>query len=314
MKQRPPRELQIPFDRVTYREGQLLASLDLTDDFGASQRLRRMHTRFLHNTWGIGLGFSVEGQPGDDSVHIGPGFAIDSSAREILLSADLSVPVPATDSATDLLLVIGYQPDSAYRDLPDIARLCAGTTLDPRDERPLFNWRTPDTFQPGPDVPLAHLRVQSGGLVLAPDLSVRRYAARVTRPHMATGSVETFGRNLIDPGLIVDTSDAGFAAAPEYFVRLDAKAGSDPKGAVLELIAQFVANSAFVESATPKSFKYFAPDLGRLGVAGIELQFVVTWLGVEPVTGCEPVSNPFRIFNFAGMLVSRAAFNKGVTV
>jgi len=59
MKPRPPAELQTPFDRVTYREGQLLASRDLHDDFDTAERLRRMHTRFLHYTWGIALGFSV---------------------------------------------------------------------------------------------------------------------------------------------------------------------------------------------------------------------------------------------------------------
>jgi hypothetical protein len=305
MKNRPPRELQIAFDRVTYREGQLLTSRDLTDDFGAAQRLRRMHTRFLHDTWGIGLGFIVDAQAGYDAVHVGPGYAIDSSAREILLSEDLSIPVPVTDTATDLLLVVGYQPDTAYRNLPDIARLCAGTTLDPRDERPLFNWRTPDTYQPGLDVPLAHLRVQNGGLVSAPDLSVRRYAARLVRPHMATGTAETTGRNLID-GVTVDTSDAGFATTPQYFARLDALGDSG----LLELIAQFVANSAFIQSAGPKGFIYFAPDLTRLGGIGLQLKFVITWLGVEPDTGCEPTPNFFRIFTFAGALVSQPAHAK----
>jgi hypothetical protein len=309
MKQRPPAELQVPFDRVTYREGQLLASRDLHDDFETAQRLRRMHTRFLHNTWGIALGFAIYGSVSDDFVHIGPGYALDSFDREILLSQDLVLPVPQTTAATDLMLVVSYQPDSVYRNLPDIAVLCAGTMLDPRAERPVFAWRAPAELNPGPDVPLAHLRVNKGALVLAPDWSVRRYARRQVRPHIATGTVDSIGRVIAD-GLTVNTSDSGFARTPQYFARLDFAFGGG-----FDVAAQFGANSAFIESANAKQFVYKAPELIKFFPAALSLPFRVTWVGVEPATGCEPVSNTVVFFTAAGLTVSATAsqFNKGVT-
>jgi hypothetical protein len=311
MKPRPPAELQLPFDRVTYREGQLLASRDLHDDFDTAQRLRRMHTLFLHDTWGIALGFSVYGQISDEAVHVGPGYALDSSDREILLSEDLLLPIPLTSAATDLLLVISYLPDSEYKNLPDFAVLCAGTILDPHAERPVFAWRTPDTLNLGVDVPLAHLRIEKGVLILLPDLTVRRYARRQVRPHIATGVVAAIGRQIAD-GLTVNTSDAGFANVPEYFARLDFIGN-----AALDVIAQVGANSAFIESPTAKQFVYAAPELIRFLPGFLDLPFVIIWVGVEPATGCEPVSNPFLYYTYAGVPVSAAGkfqFNKGVKV
>lgn len=295
MKARPAAELQIPFDRVTYREGQLLASRDLHDDFDTAQRLRRMHVRFLHNTWGIALGFTVYGQVSDDFVHVGPGYAIDISAREILLSQDTVLPVPQTTGATDLILVVSYTPDSVFRNLPDIAAFCAGTDIDPRAERPVFAWRTPDTLNPGPDVPLAHVRLNNGALVLVPDLSVRRYARRQVRPHIATGTVDAIGRMLAD-GLTVDTSDAGFAQSAEYFAKLDFS-----RNALIDIAAQFAGNSAFIQSAGPKQFVYRVPELLKFAPAALSLTFTVTWIGVEPATGCEPISNPFVLYTVAGV-------------
>jgi hypothetical protein len=303
MKARPPAELQIPFDRVTYREGQLLASRDLHDDFETAQRLRRMHTRFLHNSWGIALGFTVYGQISDDSIHVGPGYAIDISAREILLSEDLVLPVPQTTSATDFILVVSYTPDGVYRNLPDIAVLCAGTDIDPRTERPVFAWRKPDTLNLGPDVPLAHIRVNNGALMLLPDLSVRRNARRQVRPHIATGILDAIGREIAD-GLTVVTSDAGFASNPEYFVKLDSSIGG-----LVDVAAQFAANSGFVLSAGPKQFVYRVPELLKFFPAALSLPFVVTWIGVEPATGCEPVPNLFQYFTYAGIAVRAAARN-----
>ncbi len=300
MKQRPPAELQIPFDRVTYRDGQLLASSDLRDDFRSNERLRRMHTRFLHATWGIGLGFTVDAQISDDTVHIGPGYAIDISAREILLADDIALPLPVTNDATDLMLVIGYQDDSAYSGLPNLATLCTGSGLDPRDEKPVFSFRTPDTLNLGVDVPLARVHVQNGALTLLPDLSVRRYARRMTRPHIASGELDYTPTSKDLTGAIpVDTSDAGFANTPAYFVRLDATGTG-----LADLGAQFLANSAYIRSASSKGFVYVVPGLAGLANSNASppVQLVIRWIGVEPVGGCEPVPNIFRIFLANGLL------------
>jgi hypothetical protein len=303
MKPRPPAQLQIPFDRVTYRQGQALASRDLHDDFENAERLRRMHTQFLHGTWGIGLGFSVSGQVSDTSVAVGSGYALDSSAREIL-SQDQLLPVPQTPAAADLLLVATYVADSEFRNVPDPRVLCAGTSSDPRAERPAFYWRTPDTFVPGPDVPLAHLRVQNGALISLPDLSVRRYARPLVRPHIGTGAVQASGA-AIASGLQVDTSDAGFAHNPEYFARLDFEGNP-----LIQAVSQFGANSAYVESSSAQQFVYRAPELRNFG-GGLLLEqtFTVTWVGVEPVTGCQPIFNPILIYSLAAVQLSQGVIS-----
>jgi len=304
MTTRPPRELQIPFDRVTYREGQLLASRDLHDDFDSVQRLRRMHTRFLHDTWGIALGFSVLGQIFDDSVQVAPGYALDNAAREILLSEDTLLPLPVTNEEVDILLVASCQPDSVYTDLTNVAALCAGSNIDPRNERPAFTWRTPLTLNLGLDVPLAHLTVQKGVLTRLPDLSVRRYVRRMVRPHIAGDVVVASGRDIIN-GVKVDTRAAGFAHTTEYFVRLDSGFGG-----IADILAQFGANSAYVESSSPKGFTYVASELDKFFPGSLPLPFLVTWIGVEPVTGCEPAAG---IPMFVRAALASTQHFKGVT-
>lgn len=311
MKQRPPVELQTPFDRITYREGQMLAARDLQDDFVTNQRLRRMHTRFLHNTWGIALGFTVNAEAGSDSVYIGPGYAIDQSAAEVLLAQNVALPVPKTDIPAVFMLVAGVKPDDLYREIPDTSMLCAGAELNPRREQPLFNWRTPDTLTVGLDIPLAAVRVQNGALLAAPDLSVRRYAARMSRPHIATGVAEfSLDRSLV-AGIQVDTSDAGFAGATQYFARLDAVGGG-----ALEAFLQFLANSAYIESATPKNFKYVVPGLAALffNREVVKFSFTITWIGVEEVGGCEPLTDLTKIFTLAGFYFQAQAVLSKVTL
>lgn len=300
MKQQIPIELQIPFDRVTYRDGQLLTARDLHDDFQANQRLRRLHTRYLHDTWGIALGFIVTAQTGDDSVHLGPGYAIDSSAREILLAQDLRLPVPDTPSAADFMLVISYLDDSAFENLPSLGNICVGTGLDPRNERPVIGWRTPDTFRPGPDVPVAKIRVQQGALVAAPDLGVRRYATRMIRPHVGFGTMEFRPpRSEFYSAVAVDTSDAGFANTPQYFARLDWPSQGLPKDA--GSLLTFAGNFAYIDAATPTGFTYNLPFVNIFATERTP-KLEITWLGLERVSGCEPFANFRLIFTLAGML------------
>ena len=290
---RPPQDLQIPFDRVTYREGQLLASRDLQDDVRTDQRLRSLHTHYLHDTWGIALGFTVTASAGSASVGIGPGYALDDSDQEILLDVDLLLPVPNTQAITDLVLVIRHQPDSAYRALPGTASVCFGGGIDPRDERPVFVWRTLETLQTGPDVPLVKITAQLGALLGPPDLSVRRNATRFVRPHIGSGVADIGDSS--GQTVFVDTSDAGFTQTPLYFARFE---GSSPKLPPL-LIAEVNALASIVDP-TPAGFSLAVP-----------LQFLVferftgisvVWLGIEQVTGCEPVANilfPFLLSGFA---------------
>lgn len=305
MNQRPPRDLQIPFDRVTYRDGQLLASRDLQDDVRVDQRLRSLHTRYLHGTWGIALGFSVTAGPGSSSLHVGPGYAIDSLGQELLLADDLDLPVPDTPSRVDLVLVMNYQPSAAFRARPDLGSVCIAGGLDPRIERPVFAWRTFDELTLGPDVPLARVAVQQGTLVAPPDLEVRKNASRIIRPHIGFGTLEFDSpRDRQTFEVQVDTSEAGFSRTPNYFAAL-----SSPGAAAV--LVSFINAVSFIDRTTPTSFYFNIPFAFFLrAVETLEL----TWLGIENITGCEPVPSFFLVFTLAGLLRQTAVAATGQSV
>jgi hypothetical protein len=299
MNPRPPAGLQIPFDRVTYREGQLLASRDLQDDLRADARLRGLHTRYLHETWGVALGFPVAGFAGSTSVQVGPGYAVDGAARDLLLAETLDIPVPRTQQSADLILVIAYQEDPAFRAMPGVAAVCGSRGLDPRAERPVFAWRTLETLDLGPDVPLARVPVNLGALEASPDLAVRKNASRQIRPHIGFGvapaGVNTTGAIF---QIHVDTSDAGFSTAPRYFARLNA-----PGGIVLGMPAAWLGSISYIDRVAPDGFFFNVPLYPRkIGGA------TVTWLGVEPVTGCEPLPNLYFLFSLSGFFRTEFGF------
>jgi hypothetical protein len=297
MKHRSPQDLQIPFDRVTYRDGQLLASRDLQDDVTGDQRLRSLHTRYLHETWGIALGFTVMAAAGSASVRVGPGYALDAAGQELLLAESLDIDVPDTTSRVELVLVMNYQPNSAFQARPDLPLVCISGGLDPRLERPLFAWRTLETLKLGLDVPLAKLVAQQGALLAPPDLEVRRNASRMIRPHIGFGTVEFSPPLDTSIGEIqVDTSDAGFAGTPSYMATLSAV---DPAAPALFLA--YVNTFSYLDRTTPASFFFNMPFSFLLR----PLQTVrLNWLGIESVAGCEPVPRFFSVFlsGFLGTL------------
>jgi hypothetical protein len=293
-----PSDLQFPFDRITYREGQLLASRDLQDDERMNRRLRQLHTRYLHETWGIALGFTVRGQINEDAIHVGTGLALDSSGREILLNQELSLPLPNTPLLTRLMLVATFEPDDAFGGMRDLRAICFTGGLDPRLEKPAFAWRTQDTLRPGSDVPLAAVSVVAGALIANVDLSVRRYADRMARPHLGFGSFDFHPqRSGLYSKVTIDTTDGGFSGVPQYFARLDLLDPSQKGNFPTALVATF----GFVDAPAPASFRYNFP-FPPLDVLP-ELKLRLTWLGVETVSGCEPVFSIFNLFSLAGLLL-----------
>lgn len=298
MKPRAPRDLQAPFDRVTYRAGQLLTASDLQDDLRTNQRLRRLHTHYLHNTWGVALGFAVIGNEGQDSVYVGPGYAVDAVGREILFSDGSDLPIPQTAAQTILALVVTYRSDSQYQNLPDFATLCAGSTADPRLEQPVFAWRTADTLQPGMDVPLASITIEQGALVRLPDLSVRRTATRQLRPYIGFGSQDYTVQRSGDPfePFLIDTSDAGFVATPSYFAKVELALGETAAPVALLYLA-LAQQASFIATPSPVSFTYFVFYASQLREAVKNI--TITWFGIEPIAGCEPTANPYYKYQVA---------------
>src|SRR5437899_1691032 len=122
-----PNELEIPFDRITWRDGQLVTARDMSDDHHRDDRLRRLHLLYLHGAaagnWGVVLGLVVDGKAGDALVTVHAGYAVDGLGRELLLANDLRIDVPAPQSG-DVVLTISYSEDSGYPPPPALTRVC----------------------------------------------------------------------------------------------------------------------------------------------------------------------------------------------
>ena len=315
-------DLDIPFDRITYRDGQLLTAQDLRDDTRHHDRLRRLHTRYLHETWGIGLGFTVHKAGGNKAVVVGPGYAADEAGRDILLAEGIHVSVPDVVGPETLVLIASYQEDAAFRARPDLASLCLGCGLDPRDERPIFSWQRPDDVRFGPHIPLVQISVGNGTIQGSLDFRVRRHARPLVRPHMGWGVTEPGrtgwrlwqenGQDNVGLEVVVNTSEAGFLRTPYYFALLRgdfagvhffelevSPAGKDS--------AFFLGAFSFITDASSESFTYRIIQTEQASETEAEKRrWTVSWLGVEPVTGCEPALDLARLFTLSGVSILKA--------
>src|SRR6516162_9520492 len=81
-----PRDLATPLSRITWRDGQTLASRDLREDQRYADQLRYLHIRYQHKTWGVVEGLGVFSS-GGSAVEVVPGYALDIEGRELLLPA-----------------------------------------------------------------------------------------------------------------------------------------------------------------------------------------------------------------------------------
>ncbi len=292
--------LQAPAQRIFYRDGQLLAARDLGDEKHRDDLLRWLHVRYLHRTWGIAAGYEVQGAIGDSVVLVAPGYAVDIEGREILSSVAASVPVPAAAGTANYVLTLNH--------LEDTPRRCCSldTNSATQDERPSFNWRTPQDVRFGPQIPLVNVKVSDGKIQGTFDFRVRRNAKRFVRPHIAAGLTEP-GRTGWEAGLLlnsvevtVDTSAAGFTRTPMYFAVLTgdfANIRFSPPGATWPSgtnPAFFLHCCCFIASATSSEFTYRivrardlqkgldkAPDAEARGWA-------LQWVGLQTIDGCSP--------------------------
>ncbi len=339
-------DLEIPFDQVTYRDGQLLTALDMENDRQRDNRLGHLHTHYLHDTWGIALGFEVtqvmqvagRSEPvnsGGTAVSVGPGYAVDSSGRSILLpNPPVSPSIPRVDGRASLVLTVSYQNDSAFRNRAELENLCLSSDFDPRHERPIFAWKRPAAVRFGPEIPLVQILIEDGVIQSELDFRVRRYTQPFVRPHMAWGTTEKRRTGWsawtgeddqpLDLGVSqglqvqVDTSDAGFTKNPFYFAILDREreettvnSTSTDEPCKMESTL-FLDGLRFITDANRESFTYrifqpeseqfeALPEPGEAESCGWSL----FWLGIEPVTGCEPKYNPLLTFTWAGFPIVR---------
>lgn len=87
-------------ERPAFFEGQLLGAADLQDLEAYGSELRWQHNRSLHQP-GIGSGIPVTGEKGDREVVVGAGYALDADGREIVLTSEVRLAIPAVAAETD---------------------------------------------------------------------------------------------------------------------------------------------------------------------------------------------------------------------
>jgi hypothetical protein len=311
--------------RIAHFHGQLLAAHDLQDDVDNESRLRGLHMRAVHNSWGVAIGYTVT-LPAANLVSIGPGVAYDCHGQEIISARGIGVglpPAPSQSQADAWLfdLVIRYR----LREDSRPGRDCLAPGLSPREEQPVLRWRfagdaasdagvtpaRPAPLRLGEEIPLARFVVSASGVVSGPDFSERRHAQGLVRPHIAGD--QHFGELVyveeqLAFSLKVDTAAAGFSRIPHYFARLtlpgilDVTTDPNIARSLRSLLGPFVT----IRSPGRKSFhldvRFASSGMNASGApfAGDVFSWSaeVNWVGIEANAGCPPPPLPFFFFMY----------------
>lgn len=314
-------DLDIPFDRVTYKDGQRLTARDMKDDRRRDDWLRRLHTRYQHDTWGIALGLDVDKTNDDKGIRLKPGYAVDYLGRDILQAETIQLPVPTVVGPESYVLTLSYQEDAVFRERIELKNICLGSGLDPRLERPIRKWQRPDDVRFGPHVPVVQVVVENGAIQGDLDRRVRRNAQPWVRPHIGSGTTERGRSGWREWGegdnqqlgleLAVDTSEAGFTKTPFYFAILHGDTLAETSGSLsgsMSKNAMFLDGLRFLTDVRQDGFIYRIIRTDQFSAAGElpsageaeEREWFLFWFGLEPVTGCEPEFNQLKAFSASG--------------
>jgi len=215
-------------ERMTWRDGQLLTARDLRDGQSYSDRLRELHIRYLHKTWGVVEGLNVVA-PSASEVAVTPGYALDVDGRELLLPRAARLATPAIAASTTMYLVISAGSGASACKAPiDLTGLCPGVKNPVPLDAGTISWKSVNEVRPGRDVLLARVLIAGGVLVGSIDTSVRRRARSLAQPRIwsdatqsgSTGWTDFMTAPYKNISAIVDTSNAGFVVTPAYFPRV----------------------------------------------------------------------------------------------
>ena len=300
-----------PTNRPEFFNGQRLSAADLSAAQDYHRELLWLHQRTLHG-WGITTGLAAAGSKGDRAVTVAPGVAVDNQGRTIVLSAPVSLPVPAV-AGDPGGQPIGYLLTASYVDDPDLAAVdrdgtCGSFGAVRRPEHPLIRWQqqsdtNPESiFRSGLDIVLGSITVLNCRLTAAvsgtgrrsalPDHQPYVYAGESIRPDWNVWRADPTNTDSVVLGLVasVDTSEAGFANAPLYQAHVVGSRtylAPTPGAEISALIDGF----ADVVDATAAGFdlRVTLPPLGQrwnppeliLATTAQRLGWSVVWLGVE---------------------------------
>ena len=288
--------------RIEFFAGQRLTAQDLTDVQDANRQLRWLHNRSLHG-WGIGIGYGVTGEAGDTSVAIAPGYAIDCLGRELILTALVTMPVPAvagvssgtgTVTPATFFLTISYLDDAFQATEESRPGVCLHGGTVRLTEGPLIQWQQLKDIQDGMNVILAEATVLNCQLNAPLGLDVRRNALPSNQPYINAGQVPpaaiTWTPVVGGIAAFVDTSTAKFAATPAYF----AHAMGSRRISVSPTLAYSLVTVPLIESALPNGFvlqivllmfnnfnQVVAVDAKDIPSLIPFLNWTIVWMGIE---------------------------------
>jgi len=280
-----PRDLAVPLERITWRDGQLLTSYDIRDEARNSDRFRHLHIHYLHRTWGVVEGLNVVIVGGLNAV-VSPGYALDIQGHELLLPVGAAVAAPAgVTAATTTYMVItgagsrGTSCRCSETPQVNLTTLCPGAKNSIALEQGELAWKTVTEVRPGIDILLARVLITNGRFASGADTSVQRRAAALAQPRIwseatapgQTGWTDGSEGPVQNISATVDTSAAGFVTTPAYFAWL---AGTTE---VIE---------GFVSAADMASFTFVLRQMltvrGKWNAAMANSQgWTVRWFAVE---------------------------------
>jgi hypothetical protein len=241
-------------ERIKFFDGQRLFASDLQFLEQFNREMRWLHNQSLHQA-GVGSGFAVSGSKGDRQVRIEPGYAIDSSGCEIVLTRPevLQVPPVASDGQGNPVyydLAVSYRDDLQLKESETRDGVCVSRSAVRLRETPVFCWveLVPTSDPPGPvaittdrqaklvavnndlesgkRIRLARAEVLNCQLNQPLLLAQRRNAKPAAQPFLWAGSTSPKPENLWRPkltgsgitvSLTVDTSAAPFRTTARYF-------------------------------------------------------------------------------------------------
>jgi hypothetical protein len=133
-------------ERLQFFDGQRLFASDLQGIEAFNREMRWLHNRSLHQP-GVGSGFAVHGKKGDRTVTLGPGYAIDSRGREIVLTETpiepLQIPPVAGENDGRSVfydLTVSYPDDADLEEAEFREGICDSRGVVRLREAPVLCW------------------------------------------------------------------------------------------------------------------------------------------------------------------------------
>jgi len=244
-------------ERIQFFNGERLFASDLQAIEAFNREMRWLHNQSLHQP-GVGSGFAVLGNVGDRQIVIAPGYALDAHGEEIILTENLTLPIPpvadnGSGGSVFYDLTVSYPQDSDLKPAESRAGICH---CPPQGvvrlrEEPVFCWvrlndnptnrqpvdaRLKTLIQTGMFIVLAQVEIFNCQLRRPVSTAQQRNARPPKSPYIASGlatkvqwssesdvttAAGAFGGTIGAPYRArIDTSSAGFQANPAYIARL----------------------------------------------------------------------------------------------